>query len=93
MADYSRSQDQVASVVEPRTDPPPYDFKVYRAGLLHASVCTNLTDEQATGRLNTEHPTGISAQWAVCDGPFADGTPNGATCPGLPTHRHVLFIC
>lgn len=67
------------------------DFTLYAEGFCMASVCTSLTNEQATDRMP---PTGISSRWQVADEPFQDGTPNGSPCPDNPTtHRHLLFEC
>lgn len=73
----------------------PYDFRAYAVGIANASVCTSLTDEQATARLNTEHPTGIDSPWSISpDDTFASGQPNPRPCDDLPaTHRHILFSC
>lgn len=67
------------------------DFTVYAEGLCMASVCTSLSDEDATERMPA---TGISSRWQIADEPFRDGTPNGSPCPDNPdTHRHLLFEC
>ncbi|MGR6922602.1 hypothetical protein ACU635_50825 [[Actinomadura] parvosata] len=69
-------------------------FDAYSVGLVCASVCTSLTDDQAAARLNEAHPTGITSRWEVADEPFANGDPNGRPCPDRPdTHRHLLFHC
>ena len=70
-------------------------FECYALGLVCASVCTSLTNEEAARRLNALHPTGISSGWEVAeDATFADGeTPNPAPCPDVEGHRHVLFEC
>lgn len=72
-----------------------YDFAAYSVGVVCASVCTSLTDEQATDRLNAEHPTGITTRWQVApDETFATGQPNPTPCEHHPeTHRHILFHC
>lgn len=71
-----------------------YVFAAYAVGLCSASVCTSLTDEQATARLNETEPTGISSPWSVADEDFANGDPNGRPCNTRPaTHRHLLFHC
>lgn len=70
-------------------------FWAYSLGLCSASVCTSLPDDQATDRLNAEHPTGIDSRWSIADGPtFANGQPNPRPCDSWPdTHRHILFHC
>ncbi|MGW5259626.1 hypothetical protein ACWEQG_01545 [Microbispora sp. NPDC004025] len=62
-------------------------------GLCTAIVCTALSTEEMTARLNTDHPTGISSRWEIADH-FPDGTPNGKPCDEQPgTRRHLLFEC
>jgi hypothetical protein len=72
----------------------PPEFTAYAMGLCYASVCTTLDDEQATTRLNDEHPTGV-APWRVSpDRTFKGGGPNPGRCEEAPaTHRHLLFEC
>lgn len=71
------------------------DFWVYAMGVVCTSICTSLTPEEATERLNREHPTGVSSRWEVSeDKTFADGRPNPSPCPDHPdTHKHYLFSC
>jgi hypothetical protein len=70
------------------------DFTAYAVGFVFASVCTSLTDAEATERLNLVHPTGISSRWSIADEPFRTGEPNGCPCNDRPdTHRHILFAC
>lgn len=70
------------------------EFVAYAVGLLCMSVCTSLTPEEATQRLNMEHPTGITSRWAVADEEFAGGESNPCPCPDHPeTHKHYLFNC
>lgn len=69
-------------------------FTVTAVGLCAAAVCTSLTNDEATGRLNTAHPTGISSRWELADKPFPNGDPNPGPCPDHPdTHRHLYFHC
>lgn len=68
------------------------EFTAYTVGLCYASVCTSLSDEEATERLNTEHPSGVTP-WAIADEPFASGAPNPNPCEDEDTHRHILFSC
>lgn len=69
-----------------------YTFVAYSVGLVAASVCTNLTDEQATWQMDLASPAPHG--WLISADPFADGTPNGSPCPQNPgTHRHLLFQC
>lgn len=70
------------------------DFTVYVLGLCTASACTSLTDEEASARINLEHPTGIDSSWEVSKEAFSTGEANGMTCRDNPaTHRHLLFEC
>lgn len=70
------------------------EFDAYVVGPVYASVCTSLSDEEATRRLNAEHPTGIASAWAVSsDATFSGGQPNPCPCPQYPGNRHVLFSC
>lgn len=74
--------------------PVPKPFTVLEVGLCRAAVCTSLTNDDATTRLNTEHPTGISSRWELANGPLPDGGGNGQPCGNHPsTHRHLLFHC
>ena len=69
-----------------------HDFVAYAVGLVMASACTRLPDEQATHRMDIESPA--LHGWRIADEPFRDGTPNGSPCPDNPTtHRHLLFEC
>jgi hypothetical protein len=69
-------------------------FFVIGLGLCAASVCTRLTDEEATARLNREAPTGVSTEWQISkDEKFATGQPNPCPCPDYAGHRHILFNC
>ncbi len=71
------------------------DFELYAHGVCCASVCTCLSDEETTRRLNLEHPTGISSLWHISsDSSFHSGHPNPTPCEQSPdTHRHILFNC
>jgi hypothetical protein len=72
-----------------------YDFRAYAVGLCSASVCTSLSNEDATARLNGQEPTGIDSQWQISSDPtFASGQTNPRPCDDWPdTHRHILFNC
>lgn len=70
------------------------DFTIYSSGLVYCSVCSSLTLEETTARLNTEQPTGIASPWALADEPFKGGEPNPCPCNSNPeTHKHYLFVC
>jgi len=68
------------------------EFKAYSTGLCFASVCTSLTNEEATRKLNEEHPTGVHP-WTIHDGDFANGVKNPSPCGKNPNNRHILFSC
>lgn len=72
-----------------------YVFRPYAIGVCSASVCTSLTDEQATAQLNETNPTGIASPWALSADPtFKTGQLNPRPCDDWPdTHRHILFNC
>jgi len=71
------------------------DFVAYSVGAVAASVCTSLSVEDATVRLNEQHPTGISSKWSLSeDKYFADKIhENGCQCPDYPENKHYLFTC
>jgi len=71
----------------------PVDFHIYSHGLLYASVCTSLSDEEATERLNCEHPTGIASRWTLANEPFSGGESNPTRCFERKGNRHILFSC
>lgn len=71
-----------AQVAEKEAAPP--EFHLGRVGLVYAVCCTSLTDEEATARINTESPTGISSRWVV---------ERSEPCEDHTTHRHILFSC
>lgn len=72
----------------------PQDFSVYACGLYYTRVCTSLSDEEATRRLNEAFPTGLDHGWEIADEDFIDGSPNGKKCELYTnTHRHILFRC
>ena len=69
-------------------------FEVYGIGPCYASVCTDLSDAEATDRLNGKHPTLISSKWAIStDETFKGGEPNPCPCEKGNGRRHILFTC
>lgn len=71
-----------------------HEFTVYAIGLCYASVCTNLSLEQATKRLNAEHPSGTTQKWQKSKDPtFHDGSPNPCNCEQGTGKKHWLFDC
>jgi hypothetical protein len=73
----------------------PNDLIVYGIGLMCASVCTTLSDDEATEQLNLMEPTGIKAGWVISeDKNFRTGEANPCPCELHPeTRRHILFNC
>lgn len=70
------------------------DFEVYSLGIVSASVCTSLSIEAATERMNKFHPTGIRSEWKLSKNKtFASGPPMPCQCPDHETHKHYLFNC
>lgn len=71
------------------------DFQVISFGLIYASVCTSLAEQETTERLNVAHPTGLSWGWQpATDERFATGQSNPCECELSPkTHHHVLYTC
>ncbi|MCU1492208.1 MAG: hypothetical protein JWM85_3613 [Acidimicrobiaceae bacterium] len=70
------------------------EFEAYSVGLVCASVCTSLSLEEATERLNKECPTGIRSQWQPAeDKTFSGGQPNPCDCKDHPGNKHYLFNC
>ena len=71
------------------------DFDIYSLGMVHASLCTTLSNEEATERMNGEFPTGIGSDWQISDDEtFADGKEHPCKCEDSPeTHRQILFVC
>jgi hypothetical protein len=72
---------------------PNYDFCAYAVGLCYASVCTSLSLEEATQRLNAEHPTGLEHGWKLAAEAFRTGERNPCPCPDYAEHWHFLFSC
>ena len=75
------------------------DFQVLAFGLVYASVCTSLSEEETTARLNLVHPTGLAYScnltWQPStDDRFAAGQSNPCKCELRPdTHEHRLYSC
>ena len=76
------------------------EFVAYSVGICAASVCTSLSIEEATERLNREKPTGIESQWTKSEDEYFNGVDkegqkakNGCDCPDYPGNKHYLFNC
>ena len=68
-------------------------FEVYSVGFVCASVCTTLSIEEATRRLNIEHSTGVGPWHLSADPTFASGSPNPSPCDRGGESKHFLFNC
>lgn len=69
-------------------------FNAYSIGLCSASVCTNMTNKEATDRLNAQYTTGISSKWKISrKKKFDGGKPHPFQCPDDESCRHILFNC
>lgn len=71
------------------------DFAIYSYGIVYCSVCSSLSIEETTKRVNKENPTGSELRWQLSKNPtFASGTPHPCPCHDAPdTHKHYLFVC
>lgn len=66
-------------------------FMILSWGLVSATVCTSLSVEEATKRLNAELPTGISSRWSIAEELGAEAS---TPCAVVPDQRtHLLFTC
>lgn len=68
-------------------------FEVYALGFVCTSVCSNLSIEETTIRLNRQEPTGISSNWKLSKDNFKDGSLNPHPCERNPKCKHYLFNC
>lgn len=68
------------------------DFMVYGEGLLYASVCSSLPQEEVEARM-AARPCGTSMGWTISEAEeFADGQSNPRPCDTDPeTRKHYLF--
>ncbi len=70
------------------------EFVIYSTGVCYMSVCTSLSPEEATARVNAEAPTGVASKWELSEATFRTGQPNPCPCDKKPkTHKHFLFSC
>ena len=70
------------------------DFDIYSLGIISCSVCSNLSLEETTQRLNKENPSGINSKWSLSSEKFRSGEDNPCACNLSPeTHKHYLFNC
>jgi len=76
---------EAVTAAMPRQTSP--EFTRLSEGLFDAQVCTSLSDEDATARMN-EVPSGTSYGWQLTTD--ADRAP--VACADQPaTHRHLIF--
>jgi hypothetical protein len=62
-----------------------HDFEAYVVGIVSASACTSLPDDEAAARMNAVNPTDISSRWEIADDEtFGDGTPHPCPCQQNP---------
>lgn len=65
------------------------EFFRLRENLVSVQVCTSLSDEDATVRMNLT-PSGTTHGWQLTDDPDNGPIP----CADDPdTHRHLVFVC
>lgn len=77
-----------------KTTTAPQEFVVYSHGLIYASVCTSLSAEEATTRINELYTAGTTNGWKLADESFRTGEANPHPCHDHPdTHKHYLFNC
>jgi len=75
------------------------EFQLLAIGLVYASVCSSLPEQETTDMLNLVHPTGMvyasDLLWTPSsDVTFAAGQPNPCKCELRPdTHVHRLYTC
>ena len=69
------------------------DFVVYGEGLIYASVCSSLAQDEVVARMH-RRLCGTHAGWGLSDKAFKTGEPNPCPCDNQPeTHKHYLFEC
>lgn len=86
---YGSPEDLEAAIRKEEGD----DFEVYSEGLVYASVCSSLPEQEVVARMR-RRISGTKGGWVMAAGGFADGTANPHPCDRKPdTHRHYLFSC
>jgi hypothetical protein len=66
-----------------------WEFFRLAENLVSVQVCTSLSDEDATARMNLT-PSGTKGGWQLTDDPNNGPVP----CADEPaTHRHLIFVC
>lgn len=86
---------EVPTMAHPHhSNTPPSDFTVTAMGLVFATACTTLSNDEATNRLNLRHrPTSVGGAWEISPTTFDDGKSNPHPCDRWPDpeRRHILF--
>jgi hypothetical protein len=72
------------------------DVKVYKIGLVHASVCAprTITPADVAQAVSRLHPTGLDHGWKISAEPFSSSDSNPVACNTEPGGRvHYLLEC
>lgn len=67
---------------------PSVDFEILHIGICDAAICTRLSIEEATARLNRESPSGVSHRWE-----FDAKAANQSPCPDGQGKTHYRLFC
>jgi hypothetical protein len=67
---------------------PSLDFEILHVGICDAVICTRLSIDEATKRLNAHHPTGIHSHWS-----FDEKKSNKCPCPDGQGKTHYHLFC
>lgn len=63
------------------------DLIIMKTLALAVQVCTTLSDEEATTKVNAVHPAGTEHGWMV------DTEQGCFECDDNPGRRHIVFVC
>ena len=86
------SPQRLEQAIEESEGKPSDEFCIYAEGLVSASVCSSLREEEVERRM-ARVITGVG-KWTLAKGDFSDGNPNPCACDKKPnTHKHYLFHC
>ena len=66
-------------------------FVVYSEGLLFASVCSNLPQEEVESRMR-RRINGTTGGWNLSDENFSGGESNPCQCTDHEDRKHYLFV-
>ncbi len=76
------------------TDASSTEFQVYSVGACFSSVCSALSIEETTKRVNEMLSPNNEIEWKLNDDKkFANGTPMPHQCPDHAANKHYLFSC